>query len=155
MKGCSILVLVVGVSFNSADLQVVNGLKILPKGGIVALGWQEAECYVLPVNGDQLKAFRVAIDENLKRKPLTDPEVATAVKEYNEMKRKLEGDKPTGVHSVNATGWGIRDTARDLGISIGATHKAIKIATAIEEYPDLASYAKGAPVLKEYTRCKR
>jgi hypothetical protein len=26
-----------GVSFNSADLQVVNGLKILPKGLIVAL----------------------------------------------------------------------------------------------------------------------
>ena len=123
---------------------------------LVELGWTEAECYILPVNGDQLKAFRIAIDENLKRKNLTDPEVAMTIKEYDEMKRKLEGEQPVGKHrsllQCSNDGWTQDKTAKDLGISQQAVTKAIKIATAIEEYPDLAEKKSGQTILMELKR---
>jgi len=125
---------------------------------LLELGFTEAECYILPVNGDQLKAFRVAIDENLKRKPLSDPEVATAIKEYDELKRKLEGEAKGGTrtdlgHSITEVeGWSLQKTADELQISKPAVVKAVKIATAIEEYPDLAKKTSGQAILTEFKR---
>ena len=151
-----------------AEVGLINPLTINESGSLLAgrrryqavkeLGWTEVEVTILPVNGDQLKAFRVAIDENLKRKPLTDPEVATTIKEYDEMKRKLEGEapeqggRPKTDNDVISYGWSQRKTAEDLGISQPAVVKAIKIATAIEEYPELAKETSGQAVLGKYKR---
>jgi hypothetical protein len=159
MKSCSILVLAAGVSFDSADLQVESRSEMLPKGGIVALGWQEAECYVLPVNGDQVIAMSVAVEENLRRKDLTEVEKAVMLAELEELKRKQYGSarrgERTDLTSPNFSEvWTQDKTAKVLNVSRPTVSRNLKIARAIKEYPDLASYAKGAPVLKEYTRCK-
>ena len=88
---------------------------------------------------------RKGLIENLRRKPLTDPEVAVAVNEYDKLKRKLEGSARGGTrtdlgHSMaEVDGWTQEKTAEDLGISQPAVNKAIQIATAIEEYPELAT----------------
>lgn len=146
---------IAGLKASIADVGLINPLTVDSEYHLLAgrrrfqavseLGWAEVECHVLSVNGDQLKVFRIAIDENLKRKPLTDLEVAAAIKEYDELKRKLEGEapeqggRPITDNTVISYGWSQRKTAKDLGISQPAVVKAIKIATAIEKYPELCA----------------
>ncbi len=121
----------------------------------------ELNVTVLPVNGNRLKAFRVALLENLVRKPLTDPEVAASIKEYEEMEIMERGKGFSGQRSdltsshYNEVGWTHQDTANALGISRPAVVKAIKIATAIEESPDLARMTTGEAILREVKAQRR
>lgn len=123
------------------------------------LGWEEVEYRILN-SENELFDFKVAIEENLKRKPLTDLENANAIKEYDELKRKLEGEKLAGGkggvrHTMaDGRGWTQEQTAKDLGISRQAVSKAIDIAKAVEEKPELARLRSGEKILREQKREK-
>lgn len=159
---------IAGLKASIAEVGLINPLTLDSDYNLLAgrrrfqavteLGWTDVDCHILPVNGDQLKAFRVTLDENLKRKPLTDLEVATAIKEYDELKHKLAGQAKGGTrtdlgHSVTEVGgWSYQKTADDLGISKAAVVKATKITTAIERHPELAEVGRnegGEAVLRE------
>ena len=123
------------------------------------LGWKEVECNILN-SKDKLFDFKVAIEENLKRKNLTDVEVAIAIKEYDELQRKIYGgehkhggDRKSSSYS-ELDNWTIQKTAKDLNVSTGAVSTAIQIANAIEENPELIKLEKGTLILKEYKKPK-
>ena len=126
---------------------------------IQELGWQEVECYILPINSNQVTAMAIAIEENIRRKDLTEVEKAVAMAELEELKRKQYGSADRYSHPKATSkfddGWSQDKTAQDLGISQPKVSRDIKIANAIKEYPELASYIKGAPVLKEYAKRER
>ena len=72
-------------------------------------------------DSNPLLAFKVALHENLKRKPLTDPEVASAIKEYDELARQIYGDARRGertdlTSAYCAEVWTQHKTAIDLGV---------------------------------------
>jgi len=128
---------------------------------LIELGWKEVECHVILVNGDGLRAFKIAFDENLKRKPLTDPEAFSAIAEYHDLQSLLRGNKDTklqgkdsfGRHIVASDeGWSQDETAKDLGISRQAVGKGLKLDRIVKEYPDLAKETNGQAILAEYKR---
>ena len=125
---------------------------------IMELGWQEVDVTVLPVDGDEAKAFLISIHENLCRKPMTDPEMATTFKDYDEIKRRQYGNAERYSHpkatSDSEVAWTLQKSCDDWGIALATGHTAIKIATDIEEYPELAKEKSGQAVMKKYKKKK-
>jgi len=124
------------------------------------LEWSEVECYVLPVEGSQVKAMSIAIEENIKRKDMTEVERLVALNELDEMRRGEHGSARQGERtdltlSQDDKVWNQSKTAKAAKVTQSTISKAKKVAKAIGEYPELASYQKAAPVLKEYEKLSR
>lgn len=146
-----------GLKMSIADIGLVNPLTVNEHGEMLSgrrrfqaikeLGWQEVDVRVIPVNGDELKALRVRIHENLHRKPLSEPENRISIAEYDELKRELEGKKDTrlkgrdtfgGYTVASEAGWTQAKTAEDLGISRQSVSEAVKAEEYVKVHPELA-----------------
>jgi len=118
------------------------------------LGIEEVATITLSAE-NPLKAFLISLHENIKRKNLTDLETAMAVAEYDELKRRLEGERGRGnigslkqftdlLHCGKSDeGWTEKRTAKDLGISQQAVSKCKEISRAVKKYPQLAKIKSG------------
>lgn len=88
--------------------------------------------------------------DELPSKPLTDPEVAVTLKSYKEMVQETFHNSV-----VESTGgrpsvpWSDEAIAEELNVTQPTVSKAIKIATAIEKYPELAKERSGQRVLSQ------
>ena len=106
------------------------------------LGRLEIEC-TLREDLDELSSKEIELEENINRHQLSWPEQCAAVKQLDDIKRRLYGDSQHG--SEYGEGWGLEDTAEQLGASIGRVSQDIQLAKDLEAHPELAIKAMGLP----------
>ena len=127
---------------------------------LMELGWEEVECVVYPT-GDDALALRVTVDENIRRKQYTEPEMAAFVKQYDEIMRAKYGSVKRGERTDltsfaanEVEPWSQDKTAEALGVTQPTVAKAIKIAEHVEDHPEDAKL-KGKQILKKITEEKK
>jgi len=99
---------------------------------------------------DELERREIEIEENLRRKNFTWQEEVKAKAEVDRIKRELYGNAVKG----HGGGWSIRDTAESLGDSIGTISRDLRLAKAIEEYPELAKEKNKESAWRKYQRLR-
>lgn len=98
----------------------------------------------------ELEKREVEIEENLRRKDFTWQEEVRAKGEVDRIKRELYGDAIKG----HGGGWSIRDTAESLGDSLGTVSRDLRLAKAIDEFPDLIKETSKDAAWKRFQRMK-
>lgn len=113
------------------------------------LGLKEIEVRKLEEVTD-LERREIEIEENLKRKDFTWQEEIKAKNEVDRIKRDLYGSAIKG----HGGGWSIRDTADSLGDSIGTVSRDLRLAKAVEEFPELMTESTKDGAWKKFQRMK-
>lgn len=83
----------------------------------------------------ELERREIELEENIQRKQFSWQEEVRAKKEIDQIKREIHGSKVKG-HETD--GWGVTDTAKELDQSVGTVSQDIKLANAMDEYPEIA-----------------
>lgn len=89
---------------------------------------------------DPLVAEEMSLHENIKRHNLEWWQEALLIKDFHDLKQKQVGAAPSkgGRPKKDASkGWGLRDTARELGISLGDASQKIDLAKEVLANPQL------------------
>lgn len=103
----------------------------------IKLGWTEITCNVREVNDLEIRAMRA--HENLKRYNLPWFEQVQVVEELHAIRQEQHGPAKTGRPTADEgkAGWGVRDTAAELGLAIGNLSEDINLARAVRLDPSL------------------
>ena len=99
---------------------------------------------------DDLTKREIEIEENLRRKDFTWQEEVKAKSEVNRIKREKYGAAIPG----HGGGWGLKDTAQSLGESIGLTSRDVRLAAALEEFPELMKEQSKDKAWKKFEKMK-
>lgn len=135
-----------------AEVGLINPLTIDTKGRLLAgrrryramvdLGWEECLVRVLDPK-DELECKMISLYENLRRKPLTDPENRRMIAKIDELMRvkfgskdKHRPDKSSGSEDLK---WTDTKTAKKLGISTGSISEAKTAVAHVKKHPELKS----------------
>jgi len=105
-------------------------------------GLAEVPC-ILRKDLDPLQDKEIELEENLQREDLEWPEQIELMRQIDEVKRKLYGEKLQG-HSQE--GWNTSKTADLVGVSTNTAYTQVRLAKKLKERPDLASIVKNLPM---------
>lgn len=125
----------------SDDVRESTGFKyFLLAGGrrfkaIKNLEWDEVPARIYPVDLDGYEIRSIELEENLKRKDLTDAERIKMIKMVHSLWIEKYGEKETKLK--DDPGHSKRDTAKRLGISHTKVNKDLEIAEWLERVPEL------------------
>jgi len=102
---------------------------------------------------DEAHAFRIMLDENVRRKPFTDPEYAGLIKQFHDLHQTeaeglLAANDPQTIIEAKEQQWSQIDTAEALGVSQPTVSQAIQVADLVEQHPDWV-HLKGKQILRE------
>ncbi len=89
--------------------------------------------YLTELSDMQMKS--IELEENLRRKELSVPEKCRLMKEIHELQISIHGRKIST--SPDASGHSLRDTANMLNVDHAEVSRRIKIANAMEQFPEL------------------
>jgi DNA modification methylase len=101
------------------------------------LGWTEIPCNIRDVSDLDMRAQRA--HENLKRYNLPWFEQVQIIEELHAIRQEQHGAGRTGrpTEEAGKLGWGVRDTAAELGLAIGNLSEDINLARAVRLDPSL------------------
>ena len=102
-----------------------------------SLGWKEINVEVREV--DEITGKIIQTHENLKRHNLPWWEEAVLIESLHKFRQEQHGEAPTGRPKKDSekSGWGVRDTARELGLSLGPIAEDLQLARAVQLDPSL------------------
>ncbi len=104
---------------------------------LTQLGKIEIPATILPESCQN--PHEIALHENLRRNNLPWYEICELEKELHDFRVTQYGNKKTGrpFEDGRKQGWSMRDTARELGISMGAISEDLNLATELKRNPNL------------------
>lgn len=118
------------------------------------LKWTEITVRVPSQDGgeelDELAKIEMEVIENSHRKDRTFAEECEGIRRYHKCAVAKVGEAVKG----KGAGWGVRDTAIALGVSVGTVSEALALASAIEKNPELAEAESKTAALKQMKRAE-
>lgn len=99
-------------------------------------------------NLDEFGKKEIALHENLKRGQLPWYEEVILVKELHELRQRQHGVSMPGRPEKVKSGWGIRDTADELGKALGGVSEDMNLATMVQLNPALKNIKDKTTAIK-------
>ncbi len=92
---------------------------------------------------DDVSRKEIEFEENIMRRDISWEEQCLAVKQLDDLKRKIHGTKEKG--SLSDDGWTQKDTAKSIGASVGTVCQDIQLAKDLETIPGMRRKVSNMP----------
>ena len=111
----------------------------------------QARIYPSGLNGYEIRS--IELEENIRRKEMSDAERLKAVKQIHDLWISMYGEK--GSTAKDAKGHSVRDTAKRLGVSLGTASEHIEMGDWLEKVPELAKLGSKTEIKKAIKKAKK
>lgn len=115
---------------------------------IMDLNWPEIPAVIESNDHEMVTPLEVAIHENLMRFNLPWHEQVDLELQLHELRQSQHGKRKIGRSAAKHGGWSQEDTAKELGIALGAMSQDIFLANAIKRNPNLMKVQDKMTALK-------
>jgi ParB/RepB/Spo0J family partition protein len=119
----------------------------------VELKWKQIPARIYPDGLDGLEIRQIELEENIRRKDMSDAEKLKATKQIHDLWVSMYGEKTST--GKGASGHSLRDTAERLNISVGKASMDVELAERLEEMPELAKFGTAAEIRKAIKNAKK
>lgn len=127
----------------NSKMELIDGGRRLAACSFVGVDVE----YVVKDELDSLKMRELEFEANHQRESFTPAEEALAIKDIHERRCAVEG---RAVQGSPGSGWTVKNTAIVLGLAAGTISAKLKIAEAVEQFPELIVCKTDEEIIKIY-----